>query len=242
MLEAQTNAFDQSIEVTFNQCDSRQSCPVHDARATYDRVAARLAAQPMTTASGTAFGPTDLAVSAISTAYDPARSDLFLSGLADADRGDPNALDGLAGRYRDAVSSYATYAAVVCTDLPHPQGAGAYQAFAARLAARSPRFGAAIANEMLPCAFWPVPTTGQPGPATVSGGPPVLVVGTTGDPATPYASAQAVAIQLPEAVLLTDQGAGHTSGGRSACVDATVRRYLIALTLPPTGALCTDGS
>jgi pimeloyl-ACP methyl ester carboxylesterase len=241
-LGAQASGFDKAVDTTFDQCDSQPTCPVRDARATYDRVSARLVRDPIPLGGGATFGPTDLAVSAISSAYSPDRGAVFLEGLADADAGDPSRLQDLVNRYRTAVGSYVTYAAVVCADLPHPQGADAYRALAARLATRSDRFGAVVANEMLPCAFWPTPTTGQPHPVAVSGGPAVLVVGTTGDPATPYSSAQSVAAALSSSVLLTDDGQGHTSGGRSACVDAAVRHYLVDLIPPATGARCTNGS
>ena len=242
MLGGQASGFDQAVDVTFDRCDANPTCPVRDSRATYDRVAATLARQPIPLGDGTDFGATDLAVAALSSAYDPARATVFLHGLANADAGNPNVLDGLVEQYRMAVKSYATYAAVVCADLPHPSGADAYQGLVARVAERSPRFGAVIANEMLPCAFWSAATTGRPHPATETGGPPVLVVGTTGDPATPYSSAETVAAALPTSVLLTDDGQGHTSGGRSSCVDTAVRHYLVDLTLPADGARCSGGS
>jgi len=238
LLGAQTNAFDQSIDVTFNQCDSHPSCPVHDARATYDRVAARLATDPLPSANGTTFGPTDLAVAAISSAYDPDRSASFVQGLADADHGDAARLQKLVDRYRTAVASYATYAAVVCSDLPHPDGADAYRAFAARLAARSPRFGAVIANEMLPCAFWPAPVTGILGAVTAPDAPPSLVIGRTGDPATPYDNSVAVASTLHSAHLVTSRGDGHTSYNDSSCVHDVVDRYLLSLDVPGADPNC----
>ena len=242
LLSAQTNGFDQSLDTTFSDCDAQVSCPVDHAAATYDRVATRLAIDPLPVEGGE-FTRTDLAIAAISAAYDPDLAQQLLKGLAAADRGDASGLQVLVQRYENLVTSYPAYAGVECTDLPHPVGAEAYAAFAARLDQESPRFGAVIANELLPCAYWPAPSSGTPHPARAGvGGPTVLVVGTTGDPATPYASAQAVARQLGTAALLTDTGRGHTSGGRSACVDATVRRYLIDLTIPPSNALCTDSS
>ena len=242
MLGAQASGFDQAVNVTFDRCDSSSTCPVRDSRATFDRVSAALERQPLPLGEAHDFGATDLAVAALSSAYDPARATVFLHGLANADAGNPSVLDGLVEQYRTTVKSYATYAAVVCADLPHPSGADAYQGLVARLAERSPRFGAVIANEMLPCAFWSAAATGRPHPATATGGPPVLVVGTTGDPATPYSSAETVAAALPSSVLLSDDGQGHTSGGRSSCVDAAVRQYLVDLSLPARGARCSGGS
>ena len=71
-----------------------------------------------------------------------------------------------------------------------------------------------------------------------AGAPTILVVGNTGDAATPLSSATWVARHLDHAVLLTYDGQGHTSAGRSRCVDTTERRYLTDLIAPPPGALC----
>ncbi|MBV8966003.1 MAG: alpha/beta hydrolase [Mycobacteriaceae bacterium] len=89
-----------------------------------------------------------------------------------------------------------------------------------------------------PCAFWPVPPTGRPQAASAPGAPTMLVISTTGDPATPYTEGVHLAQQL-NARLLTVEGTQHTaafSGDR--CVDDIVVSYLIDLTLPPEGARC----
>ena len=65
---------------------------------------------------------------------------------------------------------------------------------------------------------------------------PVLVIGTTHDPATPYEGAVAMARQLARARLLTVDGYGH--GTTSPCTNRYVSRYLISKILPPMGARC----
>lgn len=68
---------------------------------------------------------------------------------------------------------------------------------------------------------------------------PVLVVGTTHDPATPYSNAQAMVKELANARLLTNDGYGHTALiNPSSCVEAHESRYLVDGTLPPVGATC----
>lgn len=95
-----------------------------------------------------------------------------------------------------------------------------------------------LAGPDLICTQWPV----APAPAlpriTAAGAPPVLVIGTTGDPATPYEWAQAMAGELDSAVLLTHVGEGHTAYGSSACVRDRVSDFLVAGTLPPEGTSC----
>ncbi|MBV8930086.1 MAG: alpha/beta hydrolase [Mycobacteriaceae bacterium] len=88
------------------------------------------------------------------------------------------------------------------------------------------------------CAFWPVPPTTQPHQISVKGLPPVLVVSTTDDPATPYDAGVQLAKQLG-GTLLTFDGTQHTVVFQgNACVDDAAARYLIDLTLPPSGTRC----
>jgi hypothetical protein len=75
---------------------------------------------------------------------------------------------------------------------------------------------------------------------TASGAPPILVVGTTGDPATPYAWAVSVAHELSRGVLLTRDGDDHVAYFYSACVRDDVESYLVNGTTPPTGTVCTS--
>jgi hypothetical protein len=66
-----------------------------------------------------------------------------------------------------------------------------------------------------------------------------LVIGTTRDPATPYAWAVELAEQLESGVLLTYDGDGHTAYNRgSGCIDSTVEEYLISGTVPADGTRC----
>ena len=68
------------------------------------------------------------------------------------------------------------------------------------------------------CANWPVPVDGSVrARAPRTGSPPILVLGTTGDPATPYAWAQSLAGQLPGGVLLTLRGRGAHGVPQPAC-------------------------
>jgi hypothetical protein len=77
-----------------------------------------------------------------------------------------------------------------------------------------------------------------PAAITAPGAPPILVVGNTGDPATPYDNAVAVADQLSSGVLVTADIDGHTAYGIDRCVTRVVDRYLIDLTVPPADPRC----
>lgn len=70
----------------------------------------------------------------------------------------------------------------------------------------------------------------------------MLVVGITGDHATPYPGAQEMVAQLGNARLVTLEGAGHGASftGRSVCIDEAVSAYLLEGTLPAEGLVCSD--
>jgi hypothetical protein len=94
------------------------------------------------------------------------------------------------------------------------------------------------------CRGMPLPSPGDRlGRVEVRGVRPVLVVGTTGDPAAPYAGAEAMHTRIAGSTLLTFDSTEHTAygTGRSACVDEAVDAYLVAGTVPPAGTRCAPG-
>ena len=114
---------------------------------------------------------------------------------------------------------------------PDPVGASILKA--------SPFFGPWEEWHGVYCAFWPeLPRTFPP--LTVRGAPPILLVGASNDPATPYAWAKSVSEQIPRSVLLTRVGNGHTSYGFSDCISAAEDAYLTNLVVPPQGTTCTS--
>lgn len=140
------------------------------------------------------------------------------------------------GRYTNLT---AAFYAIGCLDGPAPSTA-AVERLAQRAARAAPDFGASTVWLGLPCTYWPVPPDGRPGPIHAPGAPPILVVGTTNDPATPYSQAQALAGELDSGRLLTYVGQGHTAYGHGhACVDDAVDAYLVGLKLPPAGTRCS---
>lgn len=104
----------------------------------------------------------------------------------------------------------------------------------------SPVFGEGLAWASLNCAYWPVQATGEAQRIEAKGAAPIVVVGTTRDPATPYRWAEALAGQLSSAHLLTYEGDGHTAYGRgSACIDSAINTYLLEGTPPTDGKRCS---
>jgi hypothetical protein len=128
--------------------------------------------------------------------------------------------------------------AIDCLDEPWPKDPEALRAYAARAEALAPEFGLDVLYGGVTCSLWPVPASGQPHPVRAPGSPPIVVIGSTGDPATPYAGAQALASELSKGVLLTRVGDGHTGYQSSACIRSDVDRYLLDLAVPTTPTTC----
>lgn len=165
-------------------------------------------------------------------------------GLVLADQGDGRVLMALSDTYyqRAADGTYSSLedanVAIDCVDRPVASDTPTYDALGPAYAQVSPLFGPAFQYANLICSFWPAKVTGHAGPLTADGVPPILLVGGTNDPATPFAWAQSVHAQLANSVLLTRQGNGHTSFDSSACAHAAEDAYLINLTLPAAGTVC----
>jgi pimeloyl-ACP methyl ester carboxylesterase len=103
----------------------------------------------------------------------------------------------------------------------------------------SPTFGAIFAYSLSGCSQWPVSTGREPGPIGAEGADPILVIGTTRDPATPLAWAESLAEQLESGVLVRRDGDGHTGyGAGNDCVDAAVEEYLVGGVVPEDTVDC----
>jgi pimeloyl-ACP methyl ester carboxylesterase len=103
----------------------------------------------------------------------------------------------------------------------------------------SPTFGRVFAYGLSTCASWPVKTGNRTKALDAAGAPPIVVVGTTRDPATPYQQSVSLARQLKSGVLVSRDGDGHTAFHRgNPCVDRAIETYLLAGTVPKDGLSC----
>jgi pimeloyl-ACP methyl ester carboxylesterase len=137
-------------------------------------------------------------------------------------------------------------AAIRCADAAAPApSAERIDQILAKLHAEAPLFSrdtAASDFGAAGCASWPFKTPEKPHVIRAEGAAPILVVGTTGDPATPYAASEKLAKELASATLLTLEGEGHAAFTRgSKCIDAAVTAYIVEGTMPAAGTRCTDG-
>lgn len=232
----QAQGFEAALQRWGAGCGSRPSCSLDDPVAAVDRLL--VAAEPgVPSSSGRDLGPGEAAIGLAMALYNPAFWPALDGAVAGALAGDGTGIVTLADQYTRLVD-FSTYFAVSCLDSDWPEQVDQHLAAAEAVGAMSPRFGEAIVNDYLRCAVWPVEEDPL-GAITAPGTPPVLVVSTTGDPATPYESGVAVADRLAGGVLLTHEGDGHTIVFQgSPCVDRVAIDYLLAGTVPAEGTTC----
>jgi pimeloyl-ACP methyl ester carboxylesterase len=142
------------------------------------------------------------------------------------------------GKYLD--NSLEAYYAVSCLDRDDGLPSSQVARYLPRFERASPTFGRIFAYSIAACDVWPIHSGRSPGPVRATGSPPIMVVGTTRDPATPLVWARALARQLPRGVLVTRDGDGHTGYGQgSTCVDDTIEHYLVSGTVPRQDVRCS---
>jgi hypothetical protein len=168
-------------------------------------------------------------------------------GLAGATRGDGTILQELADSYngRRADGSYdniqETIGVIRCDD--RFDARESYDAFVAdyqRLTEQFPILGGLLGSSPIGCdpRLTAPPAAEMVGDVRVSGTAPILVVGTTNDPATPYVGAKDIHQRLARSRLLTFESTEHGAFTRSDCIDNAIAAYLVDGRLPPQGKRC----
>jgi pimeloyl-ACP methyl ester carboxylesterase len=248
-INEQSAGLERQLHQFISTCTSDSACPWKpgpDPEGSLDALLGRSETSRLP-ARGTSrtVGPAEVLYGTLWPLYFTSTWPALANTLATASSGDGTDLleefDSYTGR--DPNGSYANIfeanAAVNCLDQPPPTIAQIRAAVPAAEAA-SPFFGLADLYGEVECSVWPVPATGQVGPVHAVGSPPIVVVGSTGDPITLYSWAQSLATQLQHGVLLTRVGAGHTGYYASSCIRAHVDSYLITGVPPAAGTSCSS--
>jgi pimeloyl-ACP methyl ester carboxylesterase len=100
-----------------------------------------------------------------------------------------------------------------------------------------PVFGGLLAQDLLLCGPWPVPSQPLEKP-TAKGAPPILVLSTENDTVTPAAGSQRTAQQLDDGVLVNWLGSGHGALGQSACATQSAQNFLVDGKVPANPTTC----
>jgi pimeloyl-ACP methyl ester carboxylesterase len=246
----QVHALDAAVGAFLADCAGKPTCPLNEGRggaaAAFARVFQRLQRSPLPAGDGDRLTISEAGFALYNALLLGERDGWpdLARALAAARDGDGAPLQELASMVvgtSQAAFSLDAHLAVTCADgRSAATDPGGLAELTARVAGASQNWPPdQWARPAQVCAAWPVSPSRTPVPVTAAGAPPILVIGSAGDAATPYVGAQALADQLESGVLLTVSGYKHTAfPSGDPCVDDAVTRYLIEVVPPPDGTTC----
>ncbi|MET9966971.1 alpha/beta hydrolase [Streptomyces sp. NPDC006356] len=209
----------------------------------------RIDASPLPTSSERKLTETLALTALIQPLYSESRWPTLTSALEAAEQGDGSELLALADDYneRDPSGRYGTgyhsQRVISCLDDKQRPTAEETRKLLPRFERVSPVFGPMLGWDVGGwCHDWPVAGQYDTPEVSAPGAPPILLVGTTGDPATPYEGTRRMADELGKGVgvVLTWKGEGHGAYGKgSDCVDSAVNAYLLEGEVPEDGKVCS---
>ena len=252
LVRGQAKGFERALRVFIEDCLEGSQCPLtgpaDNAVGQVQSLLELAGHTPLPTGTDRDLTPSLMFSGIILPLYEDALWPMLSSALAAAihdNDGSQLLLLADIGAERDpADGSYANnsteaFMAINCLDYPVVADLDQMRSDAEELEEISPTFGSALAYGDISCEVWPETSTAERTPIAAEGAGPIVVIGTTGDPATPYVWSQNLADQLADATLVTYEGEGHTAYGRSNdCITEAVDAYLLAGTVPQDGLTC----
>ena len=228
-------------------CDEDRQCPFGNGstRKAMDKLFKRIDAKPVALRDGRTVNATLAWTGIILTLYNREYWDYAVQALDELATGDAELIALLADAYTDRregrfqSNMMEAFPAINCTDHPTAPSIPKFRDIYERFKDRAPDFASGQAASGLLCGVWSnVNVDPLPDRVDAAGAPPILVIGTTGDPATPYKWSQEMNAALESSVLLTYVGEGHTAIGKSSCIDTAVIAFLVDGALPAQGTRC----
>ena len=245
----QAVGFESALRAYLTDCVAGADCPfngsVDEATADFQALLATVARTPLENGDGRMLTVDTMVTGVITAMYSEQSWSYLTQGLTAALQGDPSGMFALADSYngREPDGTYAdnssqAFRAYNCMDYPVEDDPVAEDAAMAKIEKLAPTF-APYWQGPDPCEVWPYEPVGVREPIAAAGSGPIVVVGTTNDPATPYEWSESLAEQLENGVLVTRVGEGHTGYNKgNSCVDAAVEDFLIDGTVPDDGLRC----
>lgn len=245
----QAAGFERSLNAFFADCADDPGCDFHndgDPASAFDELVASIDRDPPEV-DGRTLSPNEFELGVAEPLYLGERGwSALAAALTALAAGDPEPMFALSDRYTDRRPDgthvggiLQPFWAIGCVDgegIGEPEDLPALED---RFRAAAPRFGVSFLYSALMCALWPAEAAPDPNPLDASGAPPLLVLGTSGDPATPFQWAEALADVLePSSVLVAVEGEQHTAYFESRCAQEIVHRYLVDLEVPDSGTRC----
>lgn len=241
--------FENALRAYMESCLDGSDCPftgtVDQGLGDINAMLKQADAKPLELADGRQLGGDNMTLGIISALYSEDNWPYLTQGFQGVLEGDGETMMFLADFYngRDAPSQYAdnsteAFTAYNCVDYPDDSSDEAVAAAEKKIKAEAPTI-ADFTSGPDPCFYWSTPPTGTRDEIHAEGAAPIVVVGTTNDPATPYDWAVSLAEQLDSGVLVTREGEGHTGYNKgNSCVDQAVEDFLIKGTVPEDGLVC----
>jgi pimeloyl-ACP methyl ester carboxylesterase len=242
----QAAGFEQQLSAFLADCSKRAKCDFHNdgkAEEAFDALMVQLDRTPLVVRSSRPAVNQGVALIAASySMYSESSWSNLATALSEAQDGNGTELLALYDQYyqRNLDGTFGdeleAFYAISCIDDPGPKSISEVDSYRPQFQSVAPRLGDSFAAGYV-CAFWPsyettvVPITGQ-------GAGPIVVVGTTGDAATPLESSRAMATSLEQGVFVTVTAERHTGYGVNECVVSAVDDFLITRTVPPRDLVC----
>ncbi|SEH75088.1 alpha/beta hydrolase fold [Mycolicibacterium rutilum] len=248
----QVAGFQKAFDAYAADCARSTGCPLGTDPAhfvtRYHHLVDPLVQRPGPTSDPRGLSYQDAITGTVNALYSQRYWKFLTSGLLGLQRGtDAGDLLLLADEYqgRDVSGHYTNqqdaFTAIGCVDTPYPADAAAWAEADRRAREAAPFLSYGAFTGFAPrevCTMWPVPPTSAPHPASSPGPGKVVVVSTTGDPATPYQAGVDLARQMG-APLITFEGTQHTVVfNGDACVDTAAVDFLVDLAPPADGLRC----
>ena len=250
LTSGQARAFEKAIRSYVASCQRQDKCPLGgDVDSGVKQIQELISAvqqTPRTAKDGRQVNATMFVSGLITPLYNDQSWPALTQALEAAMNGDVSLVLRLADigadRAQDGTytsNSTLAFNAVNCLDYPMVSDTAGMRAEEQRLEQDSPTFGYFFAYGGVNCADWPYKNLRTPAPVEYRGDSPIVVIGTTGDPATPVDWAASLRKQLGNASLLTWKGEGHTAYGRAnSCLEDAVDGYLVSGKIPADNTVC----
>ncbi|MFB9239882.1 alpha/beta hydrolase [Plantactinospora siamensis] len=243
--ESQAKGFEKAFDDFGAWCTATPAkCPIApDARAAVTAALEKARVSPARGSDGRTATPGWIFYGIVSSLYSESGWEQLANAVKQLEGGDPSQIFQLADQYaeRDPNGHYSNQfdanLVVGCADEAKRPTADQARTLLGQWRTKYPLFGPPLAAGLLTCANWPAPADPYP-TGKADGSAPILVVGTTGDPATPYEQTQRLADMLGVGRVLTWEGEGHTAYPQTTCIADAVDGYLVNGTLPPEGKRC----
>ena len=242
----QRAGFEHTLGLYLEDCAEDSDSAFHNDGATgaaFDALMEDIDANPLPTREGRPDLTRGMALQAVAMAmYLDSLWDQLSDALADAQRGDGDGLlilyDTYFYRQPDGTwpNLLEAFQVIECMDSTDRPTVEEYDANALEIRDLAPRFSPNTIGGY-DCTWFP-PAEHPQIPITGAGAGPIVVVGTTGDPATPLFGTEAMAAALQDGRLVVVDADQHTGYGTNRCIVDLVDDYLIDLKVPPKKSEC----